>query len=68
MTDTPNQLFIGGKWVDAENGATMPVHDPATGAILCHVADAGLQDARLAEDAAVHAQEAWARTPPRARS
>ena len=68
MTDTPNQLFIGGKWVDAADGATMPVHDPATGAILCSVADAGLQDARLAEDAAVQAQEAWARTPPRARS
>ncbi|MBW8819191.1 MAG: NAD-dependent succinate-semialdehyde dehydrogenase [Streptomyces sp.] len=68
MTDTPDQLFIGGKWVDAENGAAMPVHDPATGAILCHVADAGLQDALLAEDAAVQAQEAWARTPPRVRS
>ncbi|WP_369243857.1 NAD-dependent succinate-semialdehyde dehydrogenase [Streptomyces sp. R41] len=68
MTDVPKQLFIGGAWVDAADGATMPVDDPATGEILCHVADAGTKDARLAEDAAVHAQEEWARTAPRARS
>ncbi|MET9968090.1 hypothetical protein ABZZ80_19725 [Streptomyces sp. NPDC006356] len=41
MTDTPTQLFIGGAWVDAADGATMPVDDPATGEALCHVADAG---------------------------
>ncbi|MFH9729338.1 NAD-dependent succinate-semialdehyde dehydrogenase [Streptomyces sp. NPDC017260] len=68
MTDTPTQLFIGGAWADAADGATMPVDDPATGEILCHVADAGPKDARLAQDAAVQAQEEWARTAPRARS
>ncbi|MFS8198010.1 NAD-dependent succinate-semialdehyde dehydrogenase [Streptomyces sp. CWNU-52B] len=68
MTDTPTRLFIGGAWTDAADGATMPVDDPATGETLCHVADAGLKEARLAEDAAVRAQEAWARTAPRARS
>ncbi|PSM45164.1 NAD-dependent succinate-semialdehyde dehydrogenase [Streptomyces dioscori] len=72
MTDalagTPTRLFIGGAWVDAADGATLPVDDPATGEILCHVADGGLKEARLAEDAAVRAQEAWARTAPRARS
>jgi succinate-semialdehyde dehydrogenase/glutarate-semialdehyde dehydrogenase len=36
--------------------------------VLCHVADAGPKDARLAEDAAAQAQEEWARTAPRARS
>ncbi|WP_405718764.1 NAD-dependent succinate-semialdehyde dehydrogenase [Streptomyces sp. NBC_01537] len=68
MTDAPKQLFIGGKWLDAEDGATMPVDDPATGDILCHVADAGPEDGRLAETAAVAAQEEWARTSPRERS
>ncbi|GAA2655368.1 NAD-dependent succinate-semialdehyde dehydrogenase [Streptomyces vastus] len=68
MTDTPTQLFIGGAWVDAADGATLPVDDPATGEIIAHVADAGPKDARLAEDAAVAAQEGWARTAPRARS
>lgn len=28
-----NQLFIGGKWVDAQDGGTFDVLDPATG--LC---------------------------------
>lgn len=68
VTDAPKQLFIGGKWLDAEDGATMPVDDPATGDILCHVADAGPEDGRLAETAAVAAQEEWARTSPRERS
>ena len=68
MTDTPTQLFIGGAWADAVDGATMAVDDPATGEILAHVADAGPKDARLAEDAAVGAQREWARTAPRARS
>ncbi|MER5224975.1 NAD-dependent succinate-semialdehyde dehydrogenase [Streptomyces flaveus] len=68
MTDTPTQLFIGGTWVDAADGATLPVDDPATGEIIAHVADAGPKDARLAEDAAVEAQEGWARTAPRVRS
>ncbi|MYS51299.1 aldehyde dehydrogenase family protein, partial [Streptomyces sp. SID6013] len=62
------QLFLGGAWVDAADGAVMPVDDPATGEILAHVADAGPEDARLAEEAAVQAQGEWARTAPRARS
>ena len=68
MTEVLTQLFIGGAWVDAADGATMAVDDPATGEILCHVADAGPKDARLAEEAAVQAQAEWARTAPRARS
>ena len=64
----PKQLFIGGEWLDAVDGATMPVDDPATGEIVCHVADAGPKDALLAEAAAVQAQEEWAATAPRARS
>ncbi|MGC9379111.1 NAD-dependent succinate-semialdehyde dehydrogenase [Streptomyces sp. MH13] len=68
MTGAPTRLFIGGAWADAADGATMPVDDPATGETLCHVADAGPGDARLAEKAAVRAQEEWARTAPRARS
>jgi succinate-semialdehyde dehydrogenase / glutarate-semialdehyde dehydrogenase len=68
MIDVPKQLFIGGEWLDAVDGATMPVDDPATGEIVCHVADAGSKDAQLAESAAVQAQEEWAATAPRARS
>lgn len=31
----PKQLFIGRVWVDANDGATFPVVDPSTGAVLC---------------------------------
>src|SRR5918999_2715652 len=68
MIDVPKQLFIGGEWLDAVDGATMPVDDPATGEIVCHVADAGQKDALLAASAAVKAQEEWAATAQRARS
>ncbi|TMR97876.1 NAD-dependent succinate-semialdehyde dehydrogenase [Nonomuraea basaltis] len=68
MERVPKRLFIAGRWADAASGATMPVEDPATGQILCHVADAGPEDGRRAEEAAFAAQEEWARTAPRARS
>ncbi|MEV7997264.1 NAD-dependent succinate-semialdehyde dehydrogenase [Streptomyces sp. NPDC086077] len=66
--DVRKQLLVGGTWLDAADGATMAVDDPATGEIIAHVADAGPKDARLAEDAAVRAQREWAHTAPRARS
>ncbi|MFE3059556.1 NAD-dependent succinate-semialdehyde dehydrogenase [Nocardia sp. NPDC059239] len=64
----PRQLFIGGRWVDAAGAAVFPVHDPATGEVVCEVADASAEDAILALDAAVAVQRSWAATPPRGRS
>ena len=61
------QLFIGGKWRDAEGAKTFDVEDPATGQVIAQVADAGVSDGRAALDAAVAVQEDWARTPPRDR-
>jgi succinate-semialdehyde dehydrogenase / glutarate-semialdehyde dehydrogenase len=68
MIDVAKQLFIRGAWQDAADGATMPVRDPATGEVICHIADGGAKDAQLAEEAAVQAQEEWAATSPRYRS
>ncbi|MGH3623220.1 MAG: aldehyde dehydrogenase family protein, partial [Sciscionella sp.] len=62
------ELFIAGKWQPATGGRTLPVHDPATGELLCEVADATQQDGMTALDAAVAVQQEWAATPPRARS
>jgi succinate-semialdehyde dehydrogenase/glutarate-semialdehyde dehydrogenase len=62
----PRQLLIGGRWVDGADGV-LPVEDPATGETITEVADASPDDARAALDAAVAAQAAWARTPPRER-
>ncbi|HET9074575.1 MAG TPA: NAD-dependent succinate-semialdehyde dehydrogenase [Solirubrobacteraceae bacterium] len=67
IDDTPRQLFIGGRWVDGENGI-VEVEDPATGTTIAEVADASPADARRALDAAAAAQAEWARTPPRERS
>ncbi len=64
VDSTPTQLFIDGAWVDATGGATFGVVDPATGEVLCEVADATPEDGRRALEAAVAAQDAFARTTP----
>jgi succinate-semialdehyde dehydrogenase/glutarate-semialdehyde dehydrogenase len=61
-------LFIDGKWVDASEGRTFDVADPATGVTLCSVADASPADGRAALDAAVAAQPDFAALPPRQRA
>lgn len=68
IRSVPTDLFLAGQWVAAENAATFPVHDPATGEELTRVADAGPGDAARALDAAVEAGRRWARTAPRERA
>ncbi|ARJ07463.1 NAD-dependent succinate-semialdehyde dehydrogenase [Cnuibacter physcomitrellae] len=63
----PTGLFIGGKWVDASDGGTFDVNDPATGKTLLTIASATPEDGKAALDAAVAAQESWAATPARTR-
>ena len=67
LAAAPTQLFIGGDWVDAEEGKTFDVRDPATGDVLLSIADASPADALRALDAAVAAQDDWAATAPRVR-
>jgi succinate-semialdehyde dehydrogenase/glutarate-semialdehyde dehydrogenase len=67
VDSVPHGLFVGGAWRDAENGGTLPVEDPSTGAVLCSVADATAGDAEAALDAAHAAQVGWAATAPRVR-
>jgi succinate-semialdehyde dehydrogenase/glutarate-semialdehyde dehydrogenase len=62
----PKQLYIAGEWRDGAKG-TFAVEDPATGEALCEVADASVDDARAALDAAVAAGPEWAWHPPRER-
>ncbi len=61
------QLFIAGAWRDATGGATLPVEDPSTGETLVDVADATVEDAKAALDAACAAQAGWAAISPRER-
>ncbi|YBV94605.1 NAD-dependent succinate-semialdehyde dehydrogenase (plasmid) [Phyllobacteriaceae bacterium JZ32] len=58
-------LYIGGKW---HKGSGIPVVDPSTGKQLAEVADASIEDARRAVDAADIAAAEWRATPARQRS
>jgi len=67
LESVPRQLFVGGEWRDASEGATLPVEDPATGETLAEVADATVDDGLAALGAAADAQASWAEHPPRER-
>jgi succinate-semialdehyde dehydrogenase / glutarate-semialdehyde dehydrogenase len=62
----PKQLYIAGEWRDGAKG-TLSVEDPSTGESLCEVADASVDDAKAALDAAVAAGSEFARMAPRER-
>ena len=63
----PKHLFIAGIWRDAKAGSTFDVVDPATGEVLCPVADASPEDGVDAVTAAAAAQDGWAAVPTRQR-
>jgi succinate-semialdehyde dehydrogenase/glutarate-semialdehyde dehydrogenase len=66
LDQVPKQLYIAGEWRDGAKG-TLAVEDPSTGETLCEVADASVDDARAALDAAVDAGPEFAAMAPRER-
>ncbi|MFZ3071429.1 MAG: aldehyde dehydrogenase family protein [Anaerolineaceae bacterium] len=58
------KLYIGGKWRDASNGATIKSYNPATGELLTEIADASNQDVDDAVKAAQEAFKTWGKTTP----
>ena len=66
--DPKHGIWVGGRGAAARSSATFAVDDPATGAPITCVADAGPDDATAAVDAAFAAGPAWAATPPRQRA
>ena len=46
------QAFINGNWVDADNGETLPVTNPANGEVIAEVAKCGTAETRRAIEAA----------------
>ncbi|MDP0398616.1 NAD-dependent succinate-semialdehyde dehydrogenase [Tsukamurella strandjordii] len=68
QTITVHGLSIGGTERPAASGRTFDVIDPATGAVIARVADAGADDARAAVAASHAAAEGWRTTPARERS
>ena len=55
-------MFINGQWVDAIDGGTFAVTNPATGDVIGSVPDGGAADATVAIDAAHAAQPDWGAT------
>ncbi len=55
----PAELYVGGEWTSAAGAGRFEVEDPATGEVICSVADAGPLDAVRALDAASEAWPSW---------
>ncbi|WOG85741.1 hypothetical protein DCAR_0104934 [Daucus carota subsp. sativus] len=62
------QGFIGGKWVDAYDGKTIQVNNPATGEVIADVACMGTEEANDAIASAYEAFQTWSKVTAAERS
>ncbi len=62
------KAYVGGEWIDADDGATFPVINPARGEVICEVADLGRGEVARAIDAADKAQKEWQQRTAKERS
>ncbi len=53
------QAILDGRWIDADNGETLPVTNPATGEVVAEVAKCGADETRRAIEAAEKAHVEW---------
>ncbi|GAA2548490.1 aldehyde dehydrogenase family protein [Winogradskya consettensis] len=58
-----DSLYLGGRWVSANSGATIAVENPATEEIIAHVPAGNAEDVERAVTAATAAFDDWSRTP-----
>jgi len=62
------RAYINGEWVDADDGATLAVTNPATGKVLTEIAKVGTQETRRAIEAAEAALPSWRALPAKTRA
>jgi succinate-semialdehyde dehydrogenase / glutarate-semialdehyde dehydrogenase len=62
------RAFVGGEWIDADSGATFPVLNPATGAVVAELPRLGVAETRRAIEAAQTALPAWKARPAKERA
>ena len=55
-----SKAFVAGEWVDADDGTTFDVTNPARGDVICTVPDLGRAETARAIEAARIAMKAWA--------
>ncbi len=70
MTDTLDRVktykqFIGGDFVDAADGRTADVINPANDQVIANVPASSQEDVNRAVDAAAKAFETWKKTTPK---
>ena len=64
VTVSQHKNFVGGKWVDAVEGGTMEVLNPATGETIAEVPSGTQADVDRAVEAAKQALPEWLETTP----
>src|SRR5213082_3841297 len=64
VTVSQQKNFVGGEWVDAAEGGTMEVLNPATGETIAEVPSATAEDVDRAVQAAKKALPEWLETTP----
>jgi aminobutyraldehyde dehydrogenase len=64
VTVSQHKNFVGGKWVDAVDGGTMEVLNPATGEVIAEVPRGAQGDVDRAVEAAKTALPEWLETTP----
>lgn len=68
LQNPPTQLYVGGEWRNASDGAVFDVVNPATEQVIASVASASAQDGLLALDCAQAAFAEWSNRRPRERA
>jgi succinate-semialdehyde dehydrogenase/glutarate-semialdehyde dehydrogenase len=63
-TGIDTRLFVGGEFVEAEEGRSFENRDPFTGEVVSEVAAGTRADAKRAVEAAAEAFAEWSQTPP----
>lgn len=62
------KALVAGEWMDADDGTTFPVTNPARGDVIAHVPNLGRTETARAIDAANVAMKDWATRPAKERS
>lgn len=55
-----DKAYVAGEWIDADDGATFEVTNPARGDVLTTLPDLGIAEVKRAIDAAAATQKEWA--------
>ena len=63
-----NQAYVDGQWIDADNGDTFAVTNPANGEVITEVAKLGAAETSRAISAAQRGMDEWKKLPAKARA